>query len=170
MIAVAARRQARPAQLQAPATVAKMRAPMNQPQAEPERVAEDSDGARPRRRLRFELIFASILLAGGLFGLPAAIFAVGARMLGPYADDRGLGRFYADFFGDLAEPSVRAWALALGPLVLVSVVRLVFVGMPRRTGDAQGDAGGEVRTAATQTGDEPRAPEHRRIEPRIGVD
>lgn len=134
---------------------------MNQVQAEVERVAEDPAGTRPRRRLRFELIFASILLAGGLFAMPAAIFAVGARLLGPYADDRGLGRFYADFFRDLAEPSVRAWAIALGPIVLISVIRLLFVRMPRPQ---------ENTPAATQNDDEPSAQEQRRIEPRVGVD
>jgi len=36
---------------------------------------------------------------------------------GPYGDNGGLGRFYGDFWGDLAEPSVRAWALALGLLI-----------------------------------------------------
>jgi hypothetical protein len=134
---------------------------MNQVQAEPEPVAEDPARPRGRRRLRFELIFASIWLAAGLFGLPAAIFAVGARLLGPYADDRGLGRFYADFFGDLAEPSVRAWIIALGPLILVSVIRLLFVGAPRAR---------ESAPAAAQDDDEPPAQEHRRIEPRVGVD
>jgi hypothetical protein len=134
---------------------------MNQVPVDAERVAEDSDVPRPRRRLRFELIFASILLAGGLFAMPAAIFAVGARLLGPYADDRGLGRFYADFFRDLAEPSVRAWAIALGPIVLISVLRLLFAGMPRTRDSAP---------AATQNDEEPPAQDHRRIEPRVGVD
>jgi hypothetical protein len=139
---------------------------MNQVPAEPERVAQDRVAQNPastrgRGRLRFELIFASILLAGGLFGLPAAIFAVGASLLGPYADDRGLGRFYADFFGDLAEPSVRAWVIALGPLILINAIRLVFVRMPRSR---------ESEPPAVQDDDEPPAQDQRRIEPRIGVD
>jgi hypothetical protein len=136
---------------------------MNEVPAETERVAEESGDVRPRRRLRFELIFASILLAGGLFALPAAIFAVGSRMLGSYADDRGLGRFYADFFGDLAEPSVRAWAIALGPLVLISLIRLVFLGTPPRRAQ-------ESEPAATQNEEESPEPAHRRIEPRVGVE
>jgi hypothetical protein len=134
---------------------------MNRVPAGPERVAEDPENTRAPRRLRFELILTSVLLAGGLFGLPAAIFAVGAELLGPYADDRGLGRFYADFFGDLAEPSVRAWVIALGPLILISLIRLVFVGVPRTR---------ENEPVAAQEDDEPPAQEHRRIEPRVGVD
>jgi hypothetical protein len=136
---------------------------MNEVPAETEQVVEESGGARPRRRLRFELIFGSILLAGGLFALPAAIFAVGSRVLGSYADDRGLGRFYADFFGDLAEPSVRAWAIALGPLVLITLIRLVFLRTPpQRTRESE--------PAATQNQEEPPEPAHRRIEPRVGVE
>ena len=78
-------------------------------------------------RLRFELIFASIWLAFGLFVLPALIYGVGALLLGPYGENQGLGTFYADFFGDLVAPTGRAWALALGPLVLISVLRLLFL-------------------------------------------
>src|SRR4029078_4439095 len=104
---------------------------MNRPVAEPP--APDTDapevaGNRYRRRVRFEAIFASIWLAIGLFALPAAIFSVGGALLGPYGDNRGLVRFYGDFFGDLAEPSIRAWAIALGPLALISLLRLVFAG------------------------------------------
>src|SRR5512138_3954504 len=80
-----------------------------------------------RRRLRFELVFASIWLGVGLFLLPALIYGVGILLLGPYGDGFGLGRFYADFFADLVEPSGRAWALALGPVLLITVLRLLFL-------------------------------------------
>jgi hypothetical protein len=136
---------------------------MNRPVAGPA-AHEDAAavaGARYRRRARFELIFASILLAVGLFVVPATIFAVGGALLGPYGETGRLGRFYGDFFGDLAEPSVRAWAIALGPLVLVSLLRLVFVGAGR---------------SATDALDEPPPPprrghdEARRVEPRVSTD
>jgi len=139
---------------------------MNRPVAEPP--AADTDAAegagnRYRRRARFELIFASIWLAVGLFLLPAAIYSVGGALLGPYGENPRLGRFYGDFFGDLAEPSVRAWALALGPLVLISLLRLVFAG-----------AGRGPESPQTLT-DEPtphrRASEEaRRVEPRVSAD
>ena len=81
---------------------------------------------RPRapHRLRLELILGSVLLALGLFAVPAIVYWVGIKLLGPYGDgaDVGLGTFYADFFGDLASGTGRAWSLALGPLVLVSLV------------------------------------------------
>jgi len=139
---------------------------MNRPVAEPP--APDTDapevaGNRYRRRVRFEAIFASIWLAIGLFALPAAIFSVGGALLGPYGDNRGLGRFYSDFFGDLAEPSIRAWAIALGPLALISVLRLIFAG-----------AGRDPAAPAPSPDSLPpprRTPEDaRRVEPRVSAE
>src|SRR5690606_26374968 len=75
------------------------------------------DEPTAHNRLRFEAISASIWLAFGLFALPAASYAVGATLLGPYQEDprrAGLGAFYAEFFSDLAQPSGRAWWLAVG--------------------------------------------------------
>ena len=145
---------------------------MNRPAAEPSaaRTAPedieraDDIGAAPssRRRLRFELIFAAVWLVVGLLLLPALIFAVGGSLLGPYGDNGGLGRFYGDFFGDLGEPSVRAWAIALGPLVLISILRLIFVGTgraPEKPGDQE-----EERPAAPRRH---AAEDHRRVEPRV---
>jgi hypothetical protein len=125
--------------------------------------ATEVPGNRYWRRARFELIFASIWLAVGLFALPAAIFAVGGALLGPYGESGRLGRFYGDFLGDLAEPSLRAWALALGPLALISVLRLVFAGAgrgpePTNTSPAQ--------PPAPRRGHE----EPRRVEPRVSAE
>ena len=138
---------------------------MDRPAAEPATALTIRDGAgnRYRRRARFELIFASIWLAVGLFVLPATIFAVGGALLGPYGDNGGLGRFYGDFLGDLAEPSVRAWAIALGPLALISLLRLVFAGAGRGPQEPQ------------EQPDRPAAPRHtaeeaRRVEPRVSID
>ncbi len=105
------------------------------------------------QRLRFELIFASIWLAIGFFVFPAMIYGVGILLLGPYGENAGLGSFYADFFGDLVEPAGRAWILALGPVILISALRLVFFNF-RRSSDAE---------------PEPPPPprEHTRVEPRV---
>ncbi len=131
---------------------------MNHPAAEP-----PAAGSRYRRRARFEAIFASIWLAVGLFVLPATIFAVGGALLGAYGDNGGLGRFYGDFFGDLAEPSVRAWAIALGPLVLISLLRLVFAG----TGSDRAEPQAPADYPATPR----RTPEDaRRVEPRVSTE
>jgi hypothetical protein len=140
---------------------------MNRPAAEPPAADTDTPevaaGNRYRRRARFEAIFASIWLAIGLFALPAAIFAVGGALLGPYGENAGLGRFYGDFFGDLAEPSLRAWAIALGPLALISVLRLIFAGAGR--GPEPPAASQDPATAPRRTQEEPR-----RVEPRIGAE
>jgi hypothetical protein len=137
---------------------------MNRPAAEPPAVHTDAAdvaaSSRYRRRARFELIFASIWLAVGLFVLPATIFTVGGALLGPYGENGGLGRFYGDFFGDLAEPSVRAWAIALGPLALISLLRLVFAGAGREPEKPQ-----EERPAPRRS-----AEDNRRVEPRVSTD
>jgi hypothetical protein len=136
---------------------------MNSPVAEPPAPAPSDAGSvgnRYRRRVRFELIFASIWLAVGLFAVPATIFAVGGALLGPYGDNGGLGRFYGDFFGDLAEPSVRAWAIALSPLVLVSLLRLVFAGAGR--GPTELPASPDRPVASRRA-----AEEARRVEPSV---
>ncbi|GFE82562.1 hypothetical protein GCM10011487_45620 [Steroidobacter agaridevorans] len=88
-----------------------------------------SDEQRRTRRLRFELIFASLWLAFGLFLLPALIFWVGGALMGPYGENAGLSTFYVDFFGDLADGSGRAWSIALGPVLLIYLLRAVFIGV-----------------------------------------
>jgi uncharacterized membrane protein len=139
---------------------------MNRPAADPPAAHTDADdvvaGSPQRRRVRFEVIFASIWLLVGLIAMPALIFAVGGSLLGPYGDNGGLGRFYGDFFGDLAEPSVRAWALALGPLLLITILRLIFVGAGRAPDQSQE----EDRPAPPRRTSE----DHRRVEPRVSTD
>lgn len=88
-----------------------------------------SDEPRRTNRLRFELIFGSLWLAFGLFLLPALIYWVGAALLGAYGENKGLSTFYSDFFGDLADGAGRAWSIALGPLLLMYLLRAVFIGV-----------------------------------------
>ena len=122
--------------------------------------AEDEVTPRdPRQRLRFELIFACLWLAFGLFVLPAIIYTVGTLLLGPYGENQGLGAFYADFFKDLVEPAGRAWILALGPLVVVSILRLIFL---RRAPQEDSEPEPEVRAAPP--------PPRSRVEPRVSGD
>jgi len=111
-------------------------------------------------RVRFELIFASVCLALGLFVLPAAIFAVGTLLLGPYGAAAGLGTFYIDFFADLATPSGRAWLMAFGPLVLLLVLRLL---LPRRKSTPP-DGAASQRVPLEQP------VEPLRVEPKVSLD
>lgn len=130
----------------------------------PERLARTIDPEPSNRRLRFELIFASVLLAAGLFLVPALIFWVGIVLLGPYGEGTGagLGTFYADFFGDLATGEVRTWLIALGPLLIVSLARAIFIGTRRRN-EVPVDAEPTPRPAASD-----KASDQRRVEPQIG--
>jgi hypothetical protein len=114
------------------------------------------------QRLRFELIVGSVLLGFGLFALPGLIFWVGSLLLGPYGQNAGVGTFYGDFYGDLASGVGRAWALALGPLVVISLVRLLFVKKRPEGADAEGQA-----PAAPP---QPVVHEHRRVEPRVSME
>lgn len=101
---------------------------------------ELSADQRRSKRLRFELIFASLGLAFGLFLLPALIYWVGAALLGAYGDKAGLSTFYVDFYGDLADGAGRAWILALGPLALGYLLRAVFIGVrPKAVEPADSD-------------------------------
>lgn len=111
--------------------------------------------ASSNHRLRFELILGSLLLGFGLFALPALIFWVGTALLGPYGTDGTVGMFYSDFYGHLATGSGRAWTLVLGPLVMVSLLRLLFLRRPAPT-----DEPAPPRQM-------PEASENRRVEPRI---
>jgi hypothetical protein len=138
---------------------------------------ELSDEQHRARRVRFELIFVSGWLAFGLFLLPAIIFWVGAALMGPYGvttdgQGAGLGTFYSDFFGDLADGSGRAWSIALGPVLLIYLLRAIFIGVKSDTVE---------RTPVDEDERPPpprRAPVHKetkrpagrpaRVEPRMG--
>ncbi|MFO7305145.1 MAG: hypothetical protein C0P74_006460 [Gammaproteobacteria bacterium] len=126
-----------------------------------------AEHARGKQRLRFELAFASVWLAIGLFALPALIYVVGILMLGPYGEGWGLGRFYTDFFKDLAGLSPRAWSIALGPLILITVLRLLFfdVRAPREDRSAASPPAPRTQRPASRA---PRGPS--RVEPRISLE
>jgi hypothetical protein len=126
---------------------------------------EDAEYSAPQHsRLRFESILASLLLAFGLFVLPALVYWVGAALLGPYGTETSgtLADFYGDFFSDLASGSVRTWSLVVGPLVLVWLVRLIFLRKPEEPVDPPEEVAPRKPTA--------RAPAERRVEPRVSLD
>lgn len=133
--------------------------------------------------MRFEVVWASVLLAFGLFALPALIYGVGIVLLGPYGGEGnaqgGVSVFYRNFFADLAAPSIIAWSIAVGPLLVIALFRLAFIG--HRGPDAEPPARRESpppqarKTAAAPQRAAPRSsPQQsrggRRVEPRIGGD
>jgi hypothetical protein len=133
--------------------------------------------------MRFEIILASLLLAFGLFALPALIYAAGATLLGPYQETgstNGVATFYRNFFADLAVPAARAWLIAVGPLLIIALFRLAFIGH-RSNSDTEPPARGEraeppprrappVARSAPQRGKPPASRGGRRVEPRLGSD
>lgn len=137
-------------------------------------VAADTDDLsaerRRSRRLRFELIFASLWLAFGLFLLPGLIFFVGTSALGPYGENAGLSTFYIDFYADLADSSGRAWSLALGPLLLVYLLRAVFVGERPKQVDEDAPQPTPRRRAAAPKESKRTGARAGRVEPRMSGD
>ena len=73
-------------------------------------------------RGRRELTILVILLAFGLFLVPLLIWAVGRGVLGPFADG-GPFALLVDFFNGLRTGSFVYWAVALGPYLMVMVLR-----------------------------------------------
>jgi len=56
--------------------------------------------------------------------LPPLVYYTGTATLGPYANG-GLSQFLAQFWADVLSLRMNAWILLLGPVVLVTVWRIV---------------------------------------------
>ena len=82
-------------------------------------------------RARRELIIFGVALLLGLVGMPFLIWYAGNRVLGPYTHGQNLhaGPFalLADFFVGLFHGSAVFWAVALGPAVLLLLLRLFIL-------------------------------------------
>lgn len=76
---------------------------------------------------RRQLLFLGAALALGLFVMPFLIWVAGSRVLGPYAhgQDTHAGPFalLADYYLGLFHGSAVFWAVALGPVALVLLIR-----------------------------------------------
>jgi hypothetical protein len=93
---------------------------------------------RVRRLLRRELIILGIALLVGLLVVPLGTWYAGNRVLGPYTHGENLHAgpwaLLQDFFVGLGHGSAVFWAVALGPLALILLVRGFvwgFKAMPR---------------------------------------
>src|SRR3981081_3519337 len=100
----------------------------------------DTSGALPRPRR--ELVIFGLALLCGLIVMPVLIWFAGSRVLGPYTHGQnshaGPFALVADFFSGLAHGSVVFWAVALGPAVLLLLIRL-FVALVRALPDPRDD-------------------------------
>jgi len=107
--------------------------PEMQPRLSDEPPVQQAAPAVRSHGFRRELILAGILIAAGALLLPIAIYFTGQVLLGPYSDEgHGLGRLYADIFGDLAAGFLPAWLLVLSPWLGVQLLRLALVPLRRK--------------------------------------
>jgi hypothetical protein len=94
----------------------------------PERLTHLRDTYEALPRARRELIIYAAALLCGLVPMPLLIWFAGSRVLGPYTHGQNLHAgplaLFADFFVGLAHGSAVFWAVALGPAVLLLLIRL----------------------------------------------
>jgi len=99
----------------------------------------DTYVAQPQ--VRRELLLYGTALLVGLVLMPFLIWLAGSRVLGPYthAQDPHAGPFalFADYMVGLAHGSAVFWVVALGPAVLLLLVRL-FARLYRRLPESDG--------------------------------
>jgi len=93
-----------------------------------ERLTQLRDSYGAQSRARRELIIFGAALLFGLVAMPLLIWVAGNRVLGPYTHGQNLHAgplaLLADFFVGLAHGSAVFWAVALGPAVLLLLLRL----------------------------------------------
>lgn len=75
---------------------------------------------RPRR----EALIAAAAVLLGLLVMPLAIWVAGLLTLGPYANG-GFWALLADFLRGLVEGSLACWIVLAGPLLFISLFRLL---------------------------------------------
>jgi hypothetical protein len=75
--------------------------------------------------LRRELIALGASLAVGLLLVPPLLWLAGARALGPYSGG-GIAALFANFFRGLASGSLAFWLVALGPFLVLTVLRALL--------------------------------------------
>lgn len=88
---------------------------------------------RSLSRAQRELILLGALLLFGLLLMPLLIWVAGNRVLGPYTHGQNLhagpAALLQDFFTGLVHGSAVFWGVALGPAVLILLLRLFVRGV-----------------------------------------
>jgi hypothetical protein len=136
--------------------------PMPPPQAALPDQEPQPRGRSVRSLVQRELIILGVAMACGFLLMPFLIWLVGNRVLGPYTHGQdataGTGplRLLADYFTGLAHGSVIFWLVAIGPYVLLTLARLLYVYLRSTPGGS---------SAAPR--DRPADLNRRRIEPHL---
>lgn len=79
----------------------------------------------PIDRIKTEGLLFLGLIALGMWLVPALIFLVGNRILGPYGEINSLASFYIDIFGSLLDGRGIAWLLVTSLYLFLSLIRLL---------------------------------------------
>jgi hypothetical protein len=91
-------------------------------------------GYRNLTRAQRELVYFGLALLCGLLVVPFLVWYAGGRVLGPYTHGQnthaGPFALLADYFLGLVHGSAVFWAVALGPALLLLLVRL-FIALVR---------------------------------------
>jgi hypothetical protein len=90
---------------------------------------------RARAPWQRSLLLYGLLLLFGILGVPLLVWVAGNRVLGPYVHGQDLhaGPFalLSDFLVGLAHGSAVFWGVALGPAVLILLLRLFLRALRR---------------------------------------
>jgi hypothetical protein len=81
---------------------------------------------QPPLNVRRELSIVLITICCSAIVLPGLIFAVGSRIFGPYGSTEGIVSIYQTILHDLPEPRLAAWIIAVGPALVIVLLRLIF--------------------------------------------
>jgi hypothetical protein len=90
------------------------------------------DSLRARSRTQRELMLFALMTLFGLIVMPFLIWIASGRVLGPYTHGPNLHAgplaLVADYYTGLAHGSAVFWCVALGPAVLVLLIRVFMAG------------------------------------------
>jgi hypothetical protein len=90
------------------------------------------DSVRARSRTQRELMLFGLMTLFGLIVMPFLIWFASSRVLGPYTHGQNLHAgplaLVADYYTGLAHGSAVFWCVALGPAVLVLLIRVFMAG------------------------------------------
>jgi hypothetical protein len=97
-----------------------------------QRLGRLRDALRARSRPQRELIIFAVMTLFGLIVMPFLIWLASGRVLGPYTHGQNLQAgplaLVADYYTGLVHGSAVFWWVALGPAVLVLLIRVFLAG------------------------------------------
>ncbi|HEY8053998.1 MAG TPA: hypothetical protein VIE42_14485 [Steroidobacteraceae bacterium] len=106
--------------------------PLSQDGGPLSRLARLRESLAARSRIERELMVFGLMTLFGLIVMPFLIFIASGRVLGPYthgtSQHAGALSLVADYYTGLVHGSAVFWCVALGPAVLVLLIRVFLTG------------------------------------------